>query len=204
MHQRLRRLTGWIATIALFALATGCSSPELTQNRTELSDRSSPEKAQNPSVTPSSKPTYGIGEVVSLTDNNLNVKFTVNGTREHPGKGVIKPNQDHKWVVVDTTIINKGQEPKTFSVVSFEVIDGENNHYEVALLAGALDDVESPTGEISPGEERQGEVAFEVPETAKDLKLLFKPNSSECQESTTAQKASGSLDCEPIVVNLDQ
>jgi hypothetical protein len=106
--------------------------------------------------------------------------------------------------VVDTTIANKGQEAKTFSIVSFELIDRQNHPYEVALLAGALDDIKSPTGEIDPGDQRRGEVAFEVPESVKELKLLFKPNSGDCEAPASKPKASGTLNCEPIVVKLEK
>ncbi|MBE9126414.1 DUF4352 domain-containing protein [Coleofasciculus sp. LEGE 07092] len=203
MYLQWRRLTGSIATITLIAVAAGCSAPEQTQNNSQSSDRTSQETASAPSVSPPLPEVHDIGEVIAIEDQNLNLQLTVNGVREHPGKGVIKPNQGNKWVVVDTLLSNKGQEPKTFSVVSFEVVDDKNNAYEVALLAGALEDVELPTGEIAPGEERRGKVVFEVPETANELKLLFKPNSNECAAAETESKASESLKCEPIAVKLD-
>jgi hypothetical protein len=210
-------LQGWIskigmlpATIALLALASGCSFTKPAQDTSQSTSASSQTSSNNnsfqetvskPSVQQLSK-SHSIGEVVSIKDKNLNVQFTVNGTREHPGKGVIEPNEGQKWIVVDTTIANKGQKPGTFSVVSFELIDSENNQYEVALLAEALDDVESPTGQLNPGDERRGEVAFEVPESAKGLKLIFKPNLSDCEAPASKAKASETLNCEPVVVKL--
>jgi len=200
---------GWMATITLLALIAACSSTERPHNTSEStsaensSSQPSEETALKPSPLSLPKTIHDIDIPISIKDKNLDLEFKVNGIREHQGKGVIKPNQGQKWIVVSTTITNKGQTSQTISVVSFGLIDSKNNQYEVALLAGALDDVESPTGQLSPGNEQQGEVAFEVPEGAKELKLIFKPNSINCEASASKQKASESLNCEPIVVKLD-
>ena len=200
----------WTATISFLASVTGCASSGLN-----LSASSSPQgspagntvQSTNSKATEKSLPktTRNLGEVVSIKDQNLNMRLTVNGTREHLGKRVLKPNQGNKWILVDTTIINQGQKPSILPVVAFQVIDQANNEYEVALLAGALDDVKSPTGEIKPGGEKRGEVAFEVPAKAKGLKLVFNPNISDCKASNTSKlKASSMLNCEPIVINLER
>ncbi len=210
MEQLLKKITGWTATLTLLALVAGCPSTkpsqEISQSTGDSAQSSTNNSSQQTPSTPSvplrTKSTYDMGEVISIKEKNLSLQLTVNGLREHKGKGVIKPNQSNKWIVVDTTISNKGQEPKTFSVVSFGIIDNENKQYDVALLAGSLDDIKSPTGQINPGEERRGEVAFEVPERAKELKLLFKPNTSDCKAFASKEKASEKLDCELIVVKL--
>ncbi len=196
-----------IPIIMAIALFMGCSDRNITQSNPKSESTSSNHSSQKSSLTssslPSPKHTYKIADAISITDKNLNLKFTVNGTREHSGKGVIKPNRGHKWVLVNTTIANKGKESKKFSVISFALMDGQNNTYDVALLAGALQDVESPTGDITPGGKRQGEVAFEVPENAKELKLLFKPNSSLCDGSANEQNVLKGINCKPILVKLD-
>ncbi len=156
--------------------------------------------ASNPSPVSLPKTTHQMGKAVLVKDKNLNLQLTVNGVREHQGKGVIKPNQGNKWVVVSTTIANKGNKSQTISVVSFEVLDNKNKPYEVALLASALEDVKSPSGEIKPGDEKQGEVAFEVPKAVEDLKLLFFPNRSACEAPTAKSEASGN--CERVAVQL--
>ncbi|MFP4413982.1 DUF4352 domain-containing protein [Coleofasciculus sp.] len=198
MYKALKKI-GAIASITLLTLALGCSPDEQNPETIENRDRTFVETAESPATQPISAPTHSLGEVISITQNNLNLQFTVNSTRVHPGKGVIQPNKGNQWVVVDTTIVNQGQQPQTFSVVSFEVIDSNNNTYEVALLASALEDIETPTGEISPDDQRQGQLVFEVPEDTTNLKLLFQPNPIECEEQSTAAKG---LDCQPIVVKL--
>ncbi len=198
MYKTLKKI-GAIASITLLTLALGCSPSEQNPETIESRDRTSGETTESPATKPISAPTHSVGEVISISQNNLNLEFTVNSTRVHPGKGVIQPNKGNQWVVVDTTIVNQGQQPQTFSVVSFELINGNNNTYQVALLASALEDIETPTGEISPGDQRQGQLVFEVPEDTTNLKLLFQPNPIECEEQSTAAKG---LDCQPIVVKL--
>lgn len=210
MHQSLKKLTGWTATLTLFALVAACSSTKSPQDTsqstttpTQRSDKdSSQETAFKPSVAALPKTIHNQGEVISIKDKTLNLQIKVNGIREHQGKGVIEPNPGNKWIVVSSTIVNKGQEPKTLSVVSFELRDSKNNQYEVALLAAALEDIKSPTGQIKSGEERQGEVAFEVPEQAKGLKLLFQPNRSACEAVDSKPKVSETLNCDPVAIKL--
>ncbi|HEY9669298.1 MAG TPA: DUF4352 domain-containing protein [Coleofasciculaceae cyanobacterium] len=211
MNKVSRQLTRWSVAITLLALAAACSSPNPTQNTAQSTatpsqasgNNSATETALKPSELPLSQKTHKIGEIVPINDKNLNIQFTVNGIREHAGTGVIKPNRGNKWIVISTGISNKGQEAQTFSVVSFELVDNQNNHYEVALLATTLEDVKSPSGQLNPGEERQGELPFEVPAKATGLKLLFKPKFSECAALASKPKASATLNCEPIVVKLN-
>lgn len=198
MYKTLKRI-GAIASITFLTITLGCSPSEQNAGTIESRDRTSEKTAESPATQPISAPTHSVGEVISISQNNLNLQFTVNSTRVHPGKGVIQPNQGNQWVVVDTTLVNQAQQPQTFSVVSFEIIDGNNNTYEVALLASALEDIETPTGEINPGDKRQGQLVFEVPEDTTNLKLLFQPNPIKCEEKSTAAKG---LDCQPIVVKL--
>jgi hypothetical protein len=210
MHQSLKKLTGWTVILTLLALVAACSSTKSPQDTsqstptpTQRSDQnSSQETTSKPSVAALPKTIHNLGEVVTVKDKTLNLQFQVNGIREHKGKGVIAPNSGNKWIVVSSTIVNKGQEPKTLSVVSFELRDSKNNQYEVALLAAALEDVKSPTGQIKSGEKRQGEVAFEVPERARGLKLLFQPNRSACEAVASKPKGAETLNCEPVAIEL--
>jgi hypothetical protein len=202
MNHVFRKLTDWTATLILLILVTACSSTNPPQDTAQSTPTSTQSTSHNPSAAPVPKTAYDMGEVVSVKDKNLSLQFKVNGIREHPGKGVIKPSSGNKWIVVSTTIANKGQEAKTFSVVSFELMDGQNNPYEVALLAGALEDVKSPTGSIKPGDERRGEVAFEVPESAQGLKLLFQPNRDVCEAQAGQPKTAETLNCEPVAIKL--
>jgi hypothetical protein len=199
---RLKKITVWSVTITLLILSAGCS---LNQVNMQIfpSPKSSPKTTAKPSEPKLPKTTFNVGQLVSIADDNLYVQLTVHGTREHQGVRALAPNQGNKWILVDTTITNKGEKPINLTVISFGLIDSENKQYDVALLAGALEDVKIPTGKLNPGDKQRGEVTFEAPKNAKGLKLLFKPNSSECQASASKPKTSKTFNCEPIVVNLD-
>jgi hypothetical protein len=188
----------------------GCSTSSIKPAASPSTDASAATSSKNssqntdlkPWVQPLPKLIHQVGEAVSIKDQDIDLQITVNGTREHQGKRVLKPNDGNKWVLVDTKIVNKGTKPATISVMSFEVFDGANNPHDVALLASALEDVKSPTGEINPGEERRGEVPFELPIKSQGLKLVFNPNMNECKAPDAKKKLSTMLNCEPIVVKL--
>ena len=208
MNRLFRKLTSWTATIALLTLVVGCSSTQQAQEPSPSQDTApqsssstlSPNTGLEPSAKLSSQPIHRIGEGVAITDNNLDLQLTVNGTRNHQGKGVVKPNKGQKWIVVDTTIANQGQQPQIIALSGFKLIDSQNKLYDVALLGGALDDIQSPTGEIKPGDKQSGEVVFEVPESAKGLRLVFQPQLA-C-DATASERASETTHCKPIVVDL--
>lgn len=212
MNLSPRNITSQMAMISLLMIMAACSASNTTPAASPSAETSSPTSSKNststqntnskPWVQPLPKSVHKVGEAVSIKDENLNVQLTVKGIREHQGKRVLKPNEGNKWVLVDTKIVNKGTKPKTISVMSFQVFDSENKPHDVALLAGALEDVKSPTGELNPGEEQRGEVPFEVPQKAKGLKLVFSPNMNECKAPDTKKKSSATLNCEPIVVKL--
>lgn len=200
---RLKNITVWSATITLLIFSSGCSLTQSSKETPQSPATSSPKTTAKPSEPKLPKTTYDLGQLVSIADDNISMQLTVHGTRDHKGERAIIPNQGNKWILVDTTIANKGEKPINLTVVSFGLIDSEKKQYDVALLAGALEDVKIPTGKLEPGAQRRGEVTFEVPKKAKGLKLLFKPNSSDCQASASKPKTSKTFNCEPILVNLD-
>lgn len=204
---RLKKLTVWSVTITLLIFSSGCSLTQASKATPQSPTTSSPKATTKSSEPKLPKTTFNIGQLVSIAEDNIYVQLTVHGTREHKGERALVPNEGNKWILVDTTTVNKGEKPINLTVISFELMDSENKEYDVALLAGALNDVKIPTGQIDPGAQRRGEIAFEVPKNAKGLKLLFKPNSSECRavasKSQSKSKPSSILNCDPIVVNLD-
>lgn len=205
MNLYSQKVFRWTATISLFVLTAGCSTSGLIPGISSKQE-ASPTQTTNSKSSEKALPkiTRNMREVVAIKDQNLNLTFSVNGTREHSGKRVLKPNKGYNWILVDTTIVNQGQKPTIIPVVAFKVVDNANKEYDVALLAGALDDVKSPTGEIKPGGEKRGEVAFEVPEKAKGLRLVFQPNVSECKGlDSSKSKQSSTRNCTPIVISLD-
>jgi len=112
---------------------------------------------------------FNIGDIAQIND----VTYTVNGTREVPENRYLSPEKGNIWYAIDITIENKGGENFNFSsMLMFTLMDDESNSYDVAIvpdLKGSVD------GEIAPGSSLRGEVAFEIPQDAKDLKLEIDP-----------------------------
>ncbi|NUP53826.1 MAG: DUF4352 domain-containing protein [Catenulispora sp.] len=77
-------------------------------------------------------------------------------------------------VVLDVEVKNTDSSAQDFSsMIGFELKDGANQTYEETILAeDGLPAV--PEGSIAAGDAKRGEVAFEVPKTAKGLKLEFR------------------------------
>jgi len=160
---------------------------------------------------PPSKLQYKIGETAAIEDNHLKLAFTVNGVREHGGIEFLQPQEGHKWLLVNTTIINHGKKAEAISLAEFQLADGEGKIYEADIFDGALTDVTSILGQIEPGGERQGSISFEIPRNVQDLKLIFHPNRVACNafsddaETTLVKKklVEASFNCTPIAIALD-
>ncbi|ABN51898.1 MAG TPA: DUF4352 domain-containing protein [Hungateiclostridium thermocellum] len=112
---------------------------------------------------------YNLGDIVELN----NIIFIVNGTREVPENRFLSPENGNIWYAIDVSIENKSNETFNFSsMLMFTLIDGEKLTYDTALVPDLKGNVD---GEITPGNSVRGEVAFEIPEDAKDLMLEIDP-----------------------------
>jgi hypothetical protein len=84
-----------------------------------------------------------------------------------------KPKPGNRFIAVDTEVTNNTNKPQTVSsLLCFELQDDKNQSYDYALTGEP--DVKSPDGEVDPAGSRRGVLTYEVPLTAKDLKLRFK------------------------------
>lgn len=139
-------------------------------------ETSTPQKVEPGSAQPSKantvKPpeTFNVGDTVSMGK----LRLTVNAVRYDAGGGFIKPKDGHVYLVVDATLENAGDKAENVSsVLMFKVQDADAYSYNISIgpdTKGNLD------GEIGPTRKMRGEVAFEIPKTAKGLELIFEPN----------------------------
>lgn len=85
-----------------------------------------------------------------------------------------KPKDGDMLVVLDVEVKNTDSSAQDFSsMIGFELKDGANQTYEETILVeDGLAAV--PEGSIAAGDAKRGEVAFEIPKTAKGLKLEFR------------------------------
>lgn len=125
-------------------------------------------------------PVHNIGQ--SVSDNST--KMTLNSVRRAQMIGSTKTESGKQFLILNITIENISPD-KNFSYPGSQfIVLGLEGGIEVIYEMNELPllKLEKPfNGEnIAPGNKRQGEIVFEVPENAKGLKLRFEysPDSS--------------------------
>lgn len=127
-----------------------------------------PKATATPKVTatPTEEPRAGTAQQVG------DARVTYNSWREDPGGQFLKPAEGSKWIVVDLTVENTGDDEYAMStILQMQMRDAEGRTYDIAIgpdLRGSLDVV------IPVADKVTGEVAFEVPAAASGLKFIFK------------------------------
>jgi hypothetical protein len=112
-------------------------------------------------------PGQPIGTVQTVGD----AEVTVNGVRESLGEGSLTPTAGNKWLIVEVSARNTGDDSYTLSsMLQCRLRDSVGNDYPVAI--GAPTTV-SFDGMIAAGGVIEGEVPFEVPSTAGGLVFIF-------------------------------
>ena len=93
--------------------------------------------------------------------------------RESQGELIIRPSAGQKWVIVDVSARNRGNDAYLFSAYfQTSVRDREGRNYKLVVafgpqLRGVFD------GSVPAGGDLRGEVAFEVPQNAAGLVFVF-------------------------------
>ena len=113
---------------------------------------------------------FAIGDTVKMGD----IQLTVNSARWDKGNSFSKPEKGQKWLVLNCTIENTGEESlQVSSLLMFKLYDmlAYARDYEIfADTKGSLD------GEVSPGRKIRGEVAFNVDADQDTWEFIFEPN----------------------------
>lgn len=164
-----------LSMIILLILVTGCggnSTPTKVEKTSEMEQlaQSSEEIEALVSETPSQVEIFSIGETVSMG----NFEFTVNSLRFDKGSTYMTPDAGEKWLVIDSTIVNKAQEPEAISsMLMFSLMDSEFYVKNMAFgpeLKGSMD------GEIAPGRTLRGEIAYNVSDDETNWEFIFEPD----------------------------
>lgn len=100
-------------------------------------------------------------------------KVTINKVREvKPTNDFLKPSEGDKWVAVDVTIENIGNEDATISsALGFKLLDKDGRNFDMAIvtdLNGSLN------GTLAAGRKMTGETAFSVPVDTQEVELEVK------------------------------
>ncbi len=116
--------------------------------------------------------TYKVGDKVQMGD----VILTVNNVETSEGGQYTNPSEGNHWIDVNMTIENTGSDQEFITTMGqMFVIDDENNQYQVAVTGKRLENAGSlgMDGALIAKAKKTDWVGFEVPKTAKDLKLQY-------------------------------
>jgi len=112
-------------------------------------------------------PGQPIGTIQTVGD----AAVTVHGVRESQGEGSLTPTAGNKWLFVDVSAQNTGNDPYTLSsVLQCRLRDSEGRDYFAVIgppIPAPFDGMMPVDGVI------EGEVPFEVPSTAGGLVFIF-------------------------------
>lgn len=171
-----------VAAVAALALLSACSSEDdkpdsiadLATEAPSVSDQ--PQATEAPTAQPTAEVTdppeqdllnLTLGETAQIGD----AQVTANSWRTDPGSEFLKPDAGKKWIVVDVTVVNTGEDEYNLSsLLQMSIRDSEGReHSDIAFAetSGSLD------GTIAIGDSLRGETAIEVPDTATGLQFVF-------------------------------
>lgn len=114
--------------------------------------------------------TFAVGETVKMGD----LSFTLNSARWDTGDEFMQPEPGEKWLVLDCTIENLGEDSSSLSsLLMFSLYDEEHYSRDLNIFADAKGSLD---GELGPGRTMRGEIAFDVEEGQSKWEFIFEPN----------------------------
>ncbi|MBE3556580.1 MAG: DUF4352 domain-containing protein [Firmicutes bacterium] len=169
-HRRFY-LAGVSALLLAAGLLVGCGSTTTPVSVNGVSSSTQQEKpASSPTVQQQTPKHFAIGDHVKMGD----LVLTVNSARQSSGSEFDQPQSGHVYEIVNATLENTGQKSEAISSLAmFSLKDSEGYKYSITFVSDAKGQLD---GELAPGDKMRGELAFEIPKTAKGLQLLFEPN----------------------------
>jgi hypothetical protein len=113
---------------------------------------------------------HAVGEPIAVGELGL----TVHGVSSPEGTQFAKPAEGNRFVVVELSIANNGDEAANLStLLQMKLKDAGGRQYAPDLLAATAADGAAPEGELAPGETVRGPVGFQVPAKAEGLAFVF-------------------------------
>lgn len=125
--------------------------------------------------TENSKPaqeTYKVGDKVQMGE----IILTVNKVETSTAGQFTKPSEGNHWIDVNMTLENAGSSQQYITTMGqMFVIDSDNNQYQVAVTGKRMQNAGSLglDGALIAKAKKTDWVGFEVPTTAKGLKLQY-------------------------------
>lgn len=166
-----------VMTAAVFSAASSPSTPPVAQPKsnvaagqpTQQEPKSQPEPDKQKEAKPKKK-TAGIGDTVKSGD----IAFTVTGVsiEQTVGEGFMASEAKGKFVVVDVTMKNTGDDPATMMSASHFAFDKQGRKYQVATDAMMTQD-SIFMEDLSPGQSVDGSIYFDVTKGTELVRIEF-------------------------------
>ncbi|WP_199552031.1 DUF4352 domain-containing protein [Streptomyces sp. N35] len=119
--------------------------------------------------TASSQETFRVGDTIAADGWELKVNKVIDPFVS--GNQFSTPEAGKRFIVVDLTVKNTKDRARTASsFFTSEVRDEDGRAYRQTIVVGVD---QAPDGEVAPGEQRTGQMAFEVPTDARTLRLDY-------------------------------
>lgn len=97
--------------------------------------------------------------------------MTVNSARVVQGSQFSEAKEGNKFVAIDVTVVNDGDEPEHISSLMMFKLYGEDSYQkEDSIFVETKGNV---NGELAPGRSMRGELAYEVGENETNWELVF-------------------------------
>jgi len=176
-----------IFLVCCLLMFTGCSSDSTSttaneaentndvvevENSNEVSNQNTANESEETDeelveVSEPVKTEFYLNELVEIGD----LIISLNSVEKSMGVEYFEPEEGNKYVILDLTFHNVGEETYTLSsMLGFELVDNDQYTYDTSWSAptkGSLD------GTILPGQKLRGQVGFEIPENSIATELLF-------------------------------
>lgn len=166
----------FLVLIVITAIAGGGSDEgkKVGENSDTSTTSPAPQVQNEPSEEqPAEAPaTYKVGDKIELGD----VIVSVNEVETSAGGQYTKPSEGNQWIDVNMTIENTGPDQEYITTMGqMFVLDDQNNQYQVAVTGKRLENSGSTglDGAVVAKAKKTDWVGFEVPKTAKGLKLQY-------------------------------
>ena len=121
----------------------------------------------------------GLIDIHRIGDNINTPNFSVNVSslrRDSVGGGPLVPKPGYEFIVPTISVQNMTDEPIDFiPLLFFYIKDSEGNVYNVTSVPSQTNQLSGP---ILAHDKLKEEIGFEIPKTAKGLKLYFEPGTT--------------------------
>ena len=165
-HRKSARQTAVLAVIGMVVAAGLTASCQSSSAKKVGGGPSTPA-----STNASSAKTFKIGDQVQAGKWIVTVHGVTNPYTS--SNQFVQPSAGNVFVVVDVEVKNTDSKTETLSsLLSFHLKDSENKTYDESLSVDT-GGPKTPDGEIAAGDSLRGNVAFEVPQSAKGLMFIF-------------------------------